>query len=189
MLIEMPCHLEMLASTALLRDLTAQANSVESSHLMMADELKKEIGELCDTLDSSGRSLDSLLNDVLDFLDVGGEHAEERDMARKGPQKAAEPMENVMSEIILEAWEMEARNRGVTGGSMDDLEVFLEIMPREAGSWQLDRDKLPLQRSVCESGLSREKHADRATFHFQSRSQATYQRFPMHSSRIHSGHL
>jgi hypothetical protein len=147
-LIEMSGHIEMLASTALLRDLTAQANSVESSHMMMADELKKEIKELCDTLDSSGRSLDSLLNDVLDFLDVGGEHAEERDMARKGPQKAAEPMENVMSEIILEAWEMEARNRGVTGGSMDDLEVFLEIMPREAGSWQLDRDKLPLQRSV-----------------------------------------
>jgi hypothetical protein len=142
-LIEMSGYIEMLASTALLRDLTAQANSVESSHMMMADELKKEIKELCDTLDSSGRSLDSLLNDVL-----GGEHAEERDMARKGPQKAAEPMENVMSEIILEAWEMEARNRGVTGGSMDDLEVFLEIMPREAGSWQLDRDKLPLQRSV-----------------------------------------
>jgi hypothetical protein len=139
---------EMLASTSLLRDLTAQASSIKSEHLVMTEELKREIGELCDTLDSSGRSLDSLLNDVLDFLDVGGEHAEERDASIKGLQKAAEPMEDILSEIIQEAWDMEARNRSVTGGSMDDLEVLLEIMPRQTGSWKLDRDKLPLQRSV-----------------------------------------
>lgn len=139
---------EMLASTALLRDLANQAEPINNNELVMSRELKQEIGELCDTLDSSGRTLDSLLNDVLDFLDVGGEHAEQRDMSMKGPQKAAEPMESVLTEVINEAWEMEARTRGVSGGSMNDLEVYLEIMPRETGSWQLDRDKLPLQRSV-----------------------------------------
>ena len=138
----------MLASTALLRDLANQAEPISNNELVMSRELKQEIGELCDTLDSSGRTLDSLLNDVLDFLDVGGEHAEQRDLTMKGPQKAAEPMESVLTEVIREAWEMEARTRGVSGGNMDDLEVYLEIMPRETGTWQLDRDKLPLQRSA-----------------------------------------
>lgn len=141
----------MLASTALLRDLANQAEPISNNELVMSRVLKQEIGELCDTLDSSGRTLDSLLNDVLDFLDVGGEHAEQRDLTMKGPQKASEPMESVLTEVIREAWEMEARTRGVSGGDMDDLEVYLEIMPRETGTWQLDRDKLPLQRSAPRS--------------------------------------
>jgi hypothetical protein len=137
----------MLASTSLLRELATQAEAVDSDDgLYMTRTLKREILELCDTLASSGRSLDSLLNDVLDFLDVGGEHAEERDLAKKGPQKDPVAMETVLSEVIQEAWDAEAQSRSVTGGSMDDLEVFLELMPRDTGTWELDRDKLPLQR-------------------------------------------
>ena len=151
----------MLASTALLRDLANQSIPVNNAEPVISRDLKQEIGELCDTLDSSGRTLDSLLNDVLDFLDVGGEHAEERDLTKKGPQKVAEPMEGVLSEVLQEAWDMEARTRGVSGDSMDDLEVYLEIMPRETGSWKLDRDKLPLQRFVCGyRQISERCHAD-----------------------------
>lgn len=135
----------MLASTSLLRDLINQASDEDNS-MSISSNLKKELEDLCATLDTSGHSLDSLLNDVLDFLDVGGEYAEERDLAKKGPQREAVPMEIVLNEVVQEAWELEKKNRLVTGGDMDGLEVFFELLPRETGTWQLDRDKLPLQR-------------------------------------------
>lgn len=142
-----PLH-QLLSSNSLLKQLATSADDSgeNGGEASISPALKQEIALLCDTLESSGRTLESLLNDVLDFLDVGGEHAEERDLARKGPQRDPIPMETVMFEVVQEAWEAEAKRRAVSGESMDGVEPIIELVPRETGKWQLDRDKMPLQR-------------------------------------------
>lgn len=68
---------------------------------------------------------------------------------------------------------------------MDDLEVYLEIMPRETGSWKLDRDKLPLQRCVIRR-LERAKHeVNLIGIQSQGGVETPHQRVPIHTTWLH----
>lgn len=118
-------------------------------------ETRKEAISQLEIIESNGSSLGSILDNIIDTLDIGRSAANRHeDKAISGSALATRPTENratnfsaVLEEVLHDALRTEVKARRVAGvKNLDDVEVILEIIPRARGGWLMTDDSGPLSR-------------------------------------------
>ncbi|KAJ9101895.1 hypothetical protein QFC21_003235 [Naganishia friedmannii] len=101
---------------------------------------------------TSTRRMRHLLDAVTSYLEIGGEYGEKR------AQETDETVMNVddlLTVAMEDARKRETKSRHLAGDtSMDDVEMIVEILPRETGTWLLTRDVNPLQDAIHQLALN-----------------------------------
>lgn len=121
----------------------------------------QELALMLDTLESSGRSLQDTLGDILDFLDVGTDSQDKQyDGGTMFSEGEGLDMDKLMSDAILEAQATEILARSASGRDLRRLETILEVVPRTTGDWVVLRDFGPLKRYVVANCASSHTRAD-----------------------------
>ncbi|KAJ9116853.1 hypothetical protein QFC22_004510 [Naganishia vaughanmartiniae] len=95
---------------------------------------------------TSSRRMRHLLDAVTSYLEIGGEYGEKR---AQETDEVVMNVDDLLTIAMEDARKRETKNRHLAGDtSMDNVEMFVEIVPRETGTWLLTRDVNPLQDAI-----------------------------------------
>lgn len=105
-------------------------------------------------IEANGLALGHSLENIIDTLDIGrlsaGFEAETSPDRAAGPAKPrgrTNDLAQVVEDVVKDAIDLETKSRNVAGvKGMDDVEVILEVLPRDRGLWLMFDDKGPLAR-------------------------------------------
>jgi hypothetical protein len=119
-------------------------------------EVLQELEKYAVGAQTSSRRMRHLLDAVTNYLEIGGEYGEKR---AQETDETAMNVDDLLTIAMEDARKRETKNRHLAGDtSMDDVEMSVEIVPRETGTWLLTRDVNPLQEYVPAIGTSHSKY-------------------------------
>lgn len=117
-----------------------------------------EILAQLDIIESSGASLGSILENIIDTLDVG-QINRKTEPKESTTQSAVENIDEVddntpiydlaetIESVMMSTIAAEARDRRIAGDNrLDDVEIILEMVPRSRGGWKMLDQPGPLAR-------------------------------------------
>ena len=127
---------------------------------MLPDDRAEALMQL-EIIEANGLALGDILENMIDTLDMGRSSSRpepKQDIGKKiglGPQPdSVDPKETtdfsqMMEQVVIDALALESKSRRVQGGlPMEDVEVILEVVPRQRGGWCMTDDFRPLARYV-----------------------------------------
>ncbi|AFR98512.2 hypothetical protein C343_06491 [Cryptococcus neoformans C23] len=122
---------------------------------LSADDRQEVLAQL-DLIDSNSLSLAGILENVIDTLDVGkmsesqgNENRQMPDIVTPRDTSRAVSLSAALEEVVDDAMELESKTRRALGGKgLEDVEVILEVLPRQRGGWLTTKDIGPLARAT-----------------------------------------
>ncbi|KIR70576.1 hypothetical protein I310_05828 [Cryptococcus deuterogattii CA1014] len=133
---------------------SSDAPDVPPSQLS-ADDRQEVLAQL-DLIDSNSLSLAGILENVINTLDMG-RMAESEGYANDHTPDIVTPQDTsravnlsaVLEKVVDDAMELESKTRRAVGGKgLEDVEVILEVLPRQRGGWLTVKDIRPLARAT-----------------------------------------
>lgn len=133
---------------------SSDAPDVPPSQLS-ADDRQEVLAQL-DLIDSNSLSLAGILENVINTLDMG-RMAESEGYANDHTPDIVTPQDTsravnlsaVLEKVVDDAMELESKTRRAVGGKgLEDVEVILEVLPRQRGGWLTVKDIGPLARAT-----------------------------------------
>ncbi|WWC96361.1 hypothetical protein V866_003228 [Kwoniella sp. B9012] len=113
-------------------------------------------------IEANGLSLGGILENIIDTLDIG-KMASKIEQVQTNPDGTVIPPDllrprdkaditdftEALENVVDEAMRMEAKTRKIaTGSGLEDVEVILEVLPRNRGGWKMTTDPGPLSRAL-----------------------------------------
>lgn len=115
----------------------------KSQHTSVPIEVLQELEKYASGAQTSSRRMKHLLDAVTNYLEIGGEYGEKRG---QDVDDAVMNVDDLLTVAMEDARKRETKNRQLAGDeTMDHVELMIEIVPRETGTWLLTRDVNPLQ--------------------------------------------
>nr|XP_019013177.1 uncharacterized protein I206_02675 [Kwoniella pini CBS 10737]OCF51958.1 hypothetical protein I206_02675 [Kwoniella pini CBS 10737] len=113
-------------------------------------------------IEANGLSLGGILENIIDTLDIGKmaskiDHVQTNpdgtvippDLLRKKESATITDFADVLENVVDDAMRVEAKSRRIaTGSGLEDVEVILEVLPRNRGGWKMSSDPGPLSRAL-----------------------------------------
>ncbi|ADV25630.1 Protein-histidine kinase, putative [Cryptococcus gattii WM276] len=133
---------------------SSDAPDVPPSQLS-ADDQQEVLAQL-DLIDGNSLSLAGILENVINTLDMG-RMAESEGYANDHTPNIVIPQDTsravslsaVLEKVVDDAMELESKTRRAVGGKgLEDVEVILEVLPRQRGGWLTVKDIGPLARAT-----------------------------------------
>jgi signal transduction histidine kinase len=133
-----------------------QVTSVPAAPIAMSPKDHLEAVAQLEIIETNGMALGSILENIIDTLDVGRMTARMEESATaqstipidRGAQFT--DLANTLEDVIRDAVELETKARRVAGvKGLEDVEIILEMLPRVRGGWLMATDGGPLARSVA----------------------------------------
>lgn len=127
----------------------------ETPSQLSADDRQEVLAQL-DLIDSNSLSLAGILENVIDTLDVGKmsesqgtENDHTPDIVTSRDTSRAVSLSAALEKVVDNAMELESKTRRAVGGKgLEDVEVILEVLPRQRGGWLTTKDIGPLARAT-----------------------------------------
>ncbi|EAL17185.1 hypothetical protein CNBN0140 [Cryptococcus deneoformans B-3501A] len=127
----------------------------ETPSQLSADDRQEVLAQL-DLIDSNSLSLAGILENVIDTLDVGKmsesqgtENDHTPDIVTSRDTSRAVSLSAALEKVVDDAMELESKTRRAVGGKgLEDVEVILEVLPRQRGGWLTTKDIGPLARAT-----------------------------------------
>ncbi|KAJ9110426.1 hypothetical protein QFC19_001551 [Naganishia cerealis] len=146
----------------LTRWLTEMSNYIEEMLYLLTEsreqrdsvpvEVLQELEKYANGAQTSSRRMRHLLDAVTSYLEIGGEYGEKR---AEEIDEVVMNVDDLLTIAMEDARKRETKNRHLAGDtSMDDVEMIVEIVPRETGTWLLTRDVNPLQNAIHQLALN-----------------------------------
>ncbi len=135
------------------------APGISSAGTMPAEDRVEALAQL-EIIEANGLSLGNILENIIDTLDIGrlsSRHDVKLEDEGPGrwvnhdatPAPRAKDFGQVLEKVVTDALALESKSRRVQGGRpMDEVEVILEVTPRQRGGWMMTDDSGPLVRHV-----------------------------------------
>ncbi|KAK4686457.1 hypothetical protein P7C73_g3663, partial [Tremellales sp. Uapishka_1] len=118
---------------------------------------RHEVMSQLEIIESNGASLGSILENIIDTLDIGQSASRSKESGmypsvngkaednRRQTSNLGTVLENILTESIL----TEEKSRRVAGTKgLEDVEIILEVAPRNRGGWLMTDDSGPLSRAL-----------------------------------------
>jgi hypothetical protein len=116
----------------------------KQQHSSVPIEVLQELEKYATGAQTSSRRMRHLLDAVTNYLEIGGEFGEKRG---SDGEESVINVDELLTIAMEDARKRETKNRQLAGdNTMDQVELMIEIVPRETGTWLLTRDVYPLQR-------------------------------------------
>lgn len=113
-------------------------------------ETRAEIAHQLDVIEANGMALSSILENIVDTLDVGRlAPKKSRNAGTGGDEEVLTEMvslSDMLEEIVNEVMATNEKLRKVSNGASTKVEAILEVLPRARGGWLMGRDDGPLRR-------------------------------------------
>jgi hypothetical protein len=113
-------------------------------------DTRAEIAHQLDVIEANGLALSSILENIVDTLDVGRlAPKKSRNAGPSGEEEVLTEMvslSDMLEEIMNEVMATNNKLRKVAGGAVAKVEAILEVLPRVRGGWLMGRDDGPLRR-------------------------------------------
>lgn len=142
----MPCKLIsfVVEMSNYIEEMLCLLEESKEQHSSVPTEVLQELEKYATGAQTSSRRMRHLLDAVTNYLEIGGEFGEKR--GSDGDESVMN-VDELLTIAMEDARKRETKNRQLAGdNTMDQIELMIEIVPRETGTWLLTRDVNPLQR-------------------------------------------
>lgn len=122
---------------------------------LTADDRQEVLAQL-DLIDSNSLSLAGILENVINTLDMGrmaesegyaNDHSP--DIVALQDTSRAVSLSAILEKVVDDVMELESKTRRAVGGKgLEDVEVILEVLPRQRGGWLTVKNIGPLARAT-----------------------------------------
>ncbi|WWD18838.1 hypothetical protein CI109_103293 [Kwoniella shandongensis] len=130
--------------------------SLASSVAIITAEDRLDALAQLEIIEANGLSLGSILENIIDTLDIGSSNAALHDPTssttnNSGKKEKAEIVDfgEVLENVVRDAITLETKARRIQGAkSLDQVEVIVEVLPRNRGGWLINKDMGALSRAL-----------------------------------------
>ena len=126
---------QILATTQLLRSTMSDLAATPSPEQLGLQQVGDFLPYL-DAIDTSGRVLNGIVDNILSFLDLRGGENLQHGLAPNlidSPSGPAQPLEMMLDQVIRQVIAEDRRGRSSIGRPLGDIEAVLEINPPQLG--------------------------------------------------------
>jgi hypothetical protein len=103
----------------------------------------------CEILEAAGTTLKDILDNILQFLEIGRSVEDSRAHAPEGARApGAEIMSDLLTGVLENKMKQLKRLQEAEGAELGQFEVMFEVLPRVNGGWIVLQDAEPLRRWV-----------------------------------------
>ncbi|EIW67759.1 hypothetical protein TREMEDRAFT_33498, partial [Tremella mesenterica DSM 1558] len=146
----------------------SQTSYAPSQPLLMSIEDRIEALAQLEIIEANGLALSSILENITDTLDVShsATHSSSQNSGGINDPSKATDLSDVIEQITQEAAEFESKSRRVTGAKgLEDVEIIIEVLPRNRGRWLLTADAGLLTRALTKIIHNACKFTDKGHIH------------------------